>query len=75
MSAHCPGCGVYHEEDDDRLCSACEVERKVATCKHELDVSPSGQLAMCKLCSFVGRWRDGFWERVGHTPATSGGAA
>lgn len=23
MSGHCPKCGTYHEEDDDRLCSSC----------------------------------------------------
>lgn len=23
MSGHCPGCGAYHEEDDDRKCAAC----------------------------------------------------
>lgn len=23
MSGHCSGCGVYHEEDDDRLCAQC----------------------------------------------------
>lgn len=33
-------------------------------CKHSLDVSPSGQIASCKLCGFVGRWRDGSWEKV-----------
>lgn len=27
MSGHCPKCGAYHEEDDDRLCSACEVTK------------------------------------------------
>lgn len=25
MSGHCPKCGTYHEEDDDRLCSGCLV--------------------------------------------------
>ena len=24
MSGHCPKCGAYHEEDDDRLCPACK---------------------------------------------------
>jgi len=33
-------------------------------CKHSLDVSPSGHMASCKLCGFVGRWRDGVWEKV-----------
>lgn len=33
-------------------------------CSHDLDVSPSGKIAACKLCDFVGRWRDGVWERV-----------
>jgi len=23
MGNHCPGCGVCHEEDDDRLCAQC----------------------------------------------------
>ncbi len=23
MSGHCPQCGNYHEEDDDRVCSRC----------------------------------------------------
>ena len=35
-----------------------------ATCNHDLDISPSGHMAMCKRCGFVGRWRDGMWERV-----------
>ncbi len=38
-------------------------------CKHSLDISPSGKLASCMLCGFVGRWRDGMWERV--EPATA----
>jgi hypothetical protein len=30
MSGHCKGCGIYHEEDDDRLCGRCsEVAREV----------------------------------------------
>jgi len=33
-------------------------------CNHDLDVSPSGKYATCRLCSFVGKWRDGIWERV-----------
>lgn len=24
MSGHCKKCGVYHEEDDDRLCTMCQ---------------------------------------------------
>lgn len=23
MSGHCPKCGTYHEEDDNRVCGAC----------------------------------------------------
>lgn len=23
MSGYCPGCGTYHEEDDDRMCAKC----------------------------------------------------
>ena len=26
MSGHCPGCGVYHEEDDNRKCAKCKAE-------------------------------------------------
>lgn len=33
-------------------------------CKHSLDISPTGRLARCNLCGFVGRWRDGVWEKV-----------
>lgn len=65
MSGHCKGCGVFHEEDDSRLCTACESEKKVRLCKHDLEVSPSGKLALCRKCPFVGVWRDGMWERAG----------
>ena len=27
MSGHCPRCGVYAEEDDDRLCASCKGDR------------------------------------------------
>lgn len=27
MSGHCKKCGVYHEEDDDRLCPSCQQGR------------------------------------------------
>ncbi len=40
-----------------------------AACNHDLDVSPSGTIAMCRRCGFVGRWRDGTWERVEERPA------
>lgn len=40
-----------------------------AACNHDLDISPSGHMAMCKRCGFVARWRDGAWERV--EPATA----
>lgn len=46
------------------------------TCKHSLNISPSGKMAMCELCGFVGRWRDGAWERVepaASTPPSLGG--
>lgn len=65
MSGHCKGCGVFQEEDDSRLCTACESEKKVRLCKHDLEVSPSGELALCRKCPFVGVWRDGMWERAG----------
>lgn len=29
MSGHCPGCGAYHEEDDNRHCSNCDHKRGV----------------------------------------------
>jgi len=53
----------------DRLCSPCESEKKVRLCKHDLEVSPSGKLALCRKCPFVGVWRDGMWERAGDTTA------
>jgi len=65
MSGHCAGCGTYQEEDDSRLCTTCESEKKVRLCKHDLEVSPSGKLALCRKCPFVGVWRDGMWERAG----------
>jgi len=34
-----------------------------------LEVSPSGELALCRKCPFVGVWRDGMWERAGDTTA------
>lgn len=71
MSGHCKGCGTYHEEDDDRLCSSCESEKKVRLCKHDLEVSPSGKLALCRKCPFVGVWRDGMWERADDTTSRS----
>lgn len=37
-------------------------------CEHDLDISPTGHLACCRLCGFVGRWRDGMWERVSDRP-------
>lgn len=37
-------------------------------CRHDLDVSPSGRFASCRLCGFVGRWRDGAWQRVQQAP-------
>lgn len=65
MSGTCKGCGAIHEEDDSRFCAACESEKRVRLCKHDLEVSPSGKLALCRKCSFVGVWRDGMWERAG----------
>jgi hypothetical protein len=47
-----------------------EIAARSTQCRfHELDISPSGAMAMCRNCGFVGRWRDGMWERV--EPATS----
>jgi hypothetical protein len=40
-------------------------ENRTAGCEHDLDVSPSGRIAACRLCGFVGHWRDGVWNRVG----------
>lgn len=30
MSGHCKRCGVYHEEDDSRLCGTCGRKQKAA---------------------------------------------
>lgn len=65
MSGHCLGCKAHHEEYDSRLCKTCESEKKVILCKHDLEVSPSGELALCRKCPFVGVWRDGMWDRAG----------
>ena len=32
MSGYCPVCGVYCEEDDDRVCAACKSEKKNHYC-------------------------------------------
>lgn len=32
MSGYCPVCGVYCEEDDDRVCAACKAEKKNHYC-------------------------------------------
>ena len=69
MSGYCNACSVFHEEDDSRLCAVCESERKVRLCKHDLEVSPSGKLALCRKCPFVGVWRDGMWKRPGDPTA------
>ncbi len=43
MSGHCPQCGTYHEEDDDRVCSKCasSSEPKPEKLKPEDYVSPT----------------------------------
>lgn len=43
-------------------------------CIHEIEVSPSGLIGLCRKCGFVGRWRDGAWERIAErwTPPPEG---
>lgn len=63
MNGTCNGCGIYHEEDDARPCWKCEREARIASCRHELDISPSGRMATCLLCNAMYRSVDGRWER------------
>ena len=70
MITTCTTCGANYDAGSEeqanepaRYCPGCWAKRKTA-CKHSLDVSPSGHMASCKLCGFVGRWRDGTWEKV-----------
>ena len=44
------------------------IAAKEQACAHELEVSPSGNIAECRLCGFVGRWRDGMWQKVNPAP-------
>lgn len=63
MSGRCKSCGTFNDNGDSRVCSTCEVEQKVRACAHDLELSPSRRLAVCRKCAFVGVWRDGMWER------------
>lgn len=57
MAGHCPGCGTYHEEDDDRLCGKCKSEGR---CESELT-----KMSVTELCEEWQFARHHAWQHAG----------
>lgn len=56
MSGHCKGCGVYHEEDDDRLCGRCQDNKRARWClRCKSPIERDSPHELCHECT-VRKW-------------------
>ncbi|NUQ53408.1 MAG: hypothetical protein HUU19_12020 [Phycisphaerales bacterium] len=83
MSGHCKGCGVYHEEDDDRLCGRCQDNKRARWClRCKSPIERDSPHELCHECT-VRKWdamytrpetldRDEYWVSVTAVHESSG---
>lgn len=83
MSGHCKGCGVYHEEDDDRLCGRCQDNKRARWClRCKATIERDSPHELCREC-MVRKWeyryarpeklgRDECWVSVAAVHESSG---